>query len=78
MEELDIAFNLYNLGDIHFKASEYDEAMEKYDKVYEIRNRILGENDNLTVFTFKMIADTKLKLGKIDEGFDAITKFVEG
>ena len=52
--------------------------MEKYEKVYEIRNRILGENDNLTVFTFKMIADTKLKLGKIDEGFDAISKFVEG
>eukprot|EP01015_Nassula_variabilis_P023209 TRINITY_DN432_c0_g1_i12.p1 TRINITY_DN432_c0_g1~~TRINITY_DN432_c0_g1_i12.p1 ORF type:complete len:324 (+),score=96.00 TRINITY_DN432_c0_g1_i12:3-974(+) len=77
-EELDQAFNYYNLGDIHFKACEYEAAIENFEKVYQIRKRILGEKDNLTLFTLKFWNDGKLKLGKIDEALEAIDAFVDG
>ena len=62
-EELDIAFNLYNIADIHFKVSEFKEAIEKFERAYEIRLRILGEKDNLTLFTLKFLGESKAKLG---------------
>ena len=39
------------------KFSEYKEALEKYNRTYEIRKRILGEGDNLTLTTFKSVLE---------------------
>ena len=46
--------------------------------MYEIRLRILGQNDNLTLFTLKLLYDSKFKLGEVDLAFEKMNIFLEG
>eukprot|EP01015_Nassula_variabilis_P004477 TRINITY_DN13113_c0_g1_i2.p2 TRINITY_DN13113_c0_g1~~TRINITY_DN13113_c0_g1_i2.p2 ORF type:complete len:135 (+),score=21.47 TRINITY_DN13113_c0_g1_i2:238-642(+) len=40
--------------------------------------RVLGENDNLTLFTMRQYSMSAARLGKVQEATEAIEKFLEG